>query len=64
MGGGLHYDNVMAMPPGMRNQVVAQVLAKISAQSGEENSPHPEEPCETCVRWEECCGVDEECPRR
>lgn len=36
MGGGLHYDNVMAMPPGMRNQVVAQVLAKVSARAEED----------------------------
>lgn len=21
-----------------------------------------ENPCETCVRWEECNGVDEDCP--
>jgi len=22
------------------------------------------EPCETCLRWSECNGVDEECPLR
>lgn len=22
------------------------------------------EPCETCVRWDECNGVDENCPLR
>lgn len=23
-----------------------------------------EDPCETCLRWPECNGVDEECPLR
>lgn len=23
-----------------------------------------ESPCESCLRWGECNGVDEECPRR
>ena len=23
-----------------------------------------ENPCDTCTRWYECNGVDEECPRR
>lgn len=23
-----------------------------------------EDPCDTCLRWSECNGVDEECPRR
>lgn len=23
-----------------------------------------EDPCETCLRWYECNGVDEECPLR
>ena len=22
------------------------------------------DPCETCLRWEECNGVDEDCPLR
>ena len=24
----------------------------------------PRNPCETCLRWEECNGVDDECPLR
>jgi hypothetical protein len=27
-------------------------------------SQEEEHPCDTCVRWGECNGVDEDCPRR
>lgn len=61
--GGLHYESVMEMPAGMREQVVAQVLAKVSAQPGTEVPADREEPCETCLRWWECNGVDvDNCP--
>lgn len=30
----------------------------------EENRKPKEDPCETCLRWEECNGVDQDCPRR
>ena len=26
--------------------------------------PAAHDPCDTCVRWGECNGVDEECPRK
>ena len=29
----------------------------------DEKSEHAD-PCDTCVRWSECNGVDKECPRR
>ena len=62
MAGGLRYE-VHEMPPGMRERVVAQVLEKVSARAG-----NPEEvaaevndgPCDTCLRWWECNGVDKE----
>ena len=65
--GGLRYE-VHRMPPGMRDKVVSQVLAKVSAgmpdtdQSG--CADEKEEPCMTCLRWDECNGVakGKECP--
>lgn len=30
----------------------------------EERQAAMEEPCETCLRWSECNGVDEQCPHR
>lgn len=27
-----------------------------------EESEAEEDPCDTCVRWEECNGVDKDCP--
>lgn len=63
MSGGLRYESVMEMPQGMRQQVVAQILAKVSAEAGPEGGPDREDPCETCLRWTECNGVDREfCP--
>lgn len=65
--GGLRYE-VHKMPPGMRDKVVSQVLAKVSASA---TDPDPcgwddekENPCMSCLRWEECNGVakDNECP--
>jgi len=29
-----------------------------------EGKNEQEDPCDTCVRWSECNGVDKECPRR
>lgn len=43
---------------------VATLLAccKVSGEcSRQEEKEHP---CETCVRWSECNGVDDDCPRR
>ena len=65
--GGLRYE-VHKMPQGMRDKVVSQVLAKVSAGM---SGPDPcgdiheqEDPCLTCLRWEECMGVakGKECP--
>lgn len=33
-------------------------------KSEQEKEQTHDEPCETCVRWSECNGVDEQCPRR
>lgn len=65
--GGLRYE-VHRMPPGMREKVVSQVLAKISDGAAAEDpggcDDAKEEPCMTCSRWEECNGVAKgmECP--
>ena len=65
--GGLRYE-VHKMPPGMRDKVVSQVLAKVSAGMYEadqiRSADEQEDPCLTCLRWEECMGVAKgnECP--
>ena len=66
MAGGLRYE-VHKMPPGMQSKVVSQVLAKVSAGAAVPDAERPEEqedPCVTCIRWDECMGVakDMECP--
>lgn len=64
---GLRYE-VHRMPPGMRDKVVAQVLAKVSAGAAAPDQGESEkervDPCVTCLRWEECMGVDDACPHR
>lgn len=63
---GLRYE-VHRMPPGMQQKVVSQVLAKISAGADQSDADRPEEqenPCMSCLRWEECMGVDGDCPHR
>lgn len=65
--GGLRYE-VHRMPPGMRDKVVSQVLAKVSAGCTDADplgcADEQEDPCLTCPRWEECNGVAKgiECP--
>lgn len=61
MRGGLRYENVLEMPPGMREQVVVQVVAKVSAQA---ERAEKEDPCIECLRWWKCNGVDSGCPFR
>lgn len=39
-------------------------VAGVDEKSEQEKKQAHEEPCETCVRWSECNGVDEQCPRR
>ena len=34
------------------------------AQLPAQKQKEPEEPCETCLRWDECNGTDERCPYR
>ena len=41
--------------------LVALACCKVSGRCSREEEEHP---CQTCVRWEECNGVDESCPRR
>ena len=31
-------------------------------QSGKDARKEEENPCETCLRWDECNGVDDNCP--
>lgn len=63
MAGGLRYESLVDMPPGMREQVVGQVLAKYAVM---ESPVPPVDPCrgEDCILWWECNGVavNEECP--
>ena len=61
--GGLRYE-VHRMPPGMREKVVAQVLAKVQIRAADPHKKELEEidPCFDCPRWWECNGVDEMCP--
>ena len=64
---GLRYE-VHRMPPGMQSMVVSQVLAKVSAGVTDADSggcdDEKENPCVSCLRWEECMGVARgmECP--
>lgn len=65
--GGLRYE-VHRMPQGMRDKVVSQVLAKVSAGSPAQDpcgcDDEQEDPCVSCSRWGECNGVakGQECP--
>ena len=64
--GGLRYE-VHRMPEGMRDKVLAQVLAKVAADQtagGSTSEGDEETPCADCLRWDECQGVAEpgECP--
>lgn len=65
--GGLRYE-VHKMPQGMRDKVVSQVLAKVSASVAAadpgRSADEQKDPCLTCLRWEECMGVakGKECP--
>ena len=67
MAGGLRYE-VHRMPPGMRDKVVSQVLAKVSAGRADADprgsTDEEEDPCMSCLRWDECMGVawGMECP--
>ena len=44
------------------------VLCKAAKEEFEDAPPPPkgkaEDPCESCVRWSECEGVDKDCPLR
>lgn len=62
--GGLRYE-VHRMPPGLRDKVVSQVLAKVAADPPAGEPEEMEEtPCADCLRWDECQGVagPGECP--
>lgn len=65
--GGLRYE-VHRMPQSLRDKVVAQVLAKVSARGADadprRSDDEQEDPCMTCPRWSECNGVAKgmECP--
>ena len=45
--------------------VVAILLRSFRGKQATELEPEPEEdPCLECLRWGECNGVDDGCPRR
>ena len=52
------------MPTSLRDRVVEQVLEKVRKRSDQLAGKNMEEnPCDTCLRWEECNGVDKKvCP--
>lgn len=65
MAGGLRYENLSDMPPGMRERMVEKVLEKYSGVA----EPQPaEKSCrgEECILWWECNGIaiNDECPWR
>lgn len=41
--------------------VIVWACCKVSGDCAREEEEHP---CASCVRWSECNGVDDECPRR
>lgn len=43
---------------------VVLFLAAIKMAGTQQKHEMQEDPCETCLRWEECNGVDENCPWR
>lgn len=47
---------------GLVVSMVILVCCKVSGDCSRQREK--EEPCETCVRWEECNGVDDDCPIR
>lgn len=42
--------------------LVIMACCKVSANSSREAEQH--DPCDSCLRWSECNGVDEGCPWR
>ena len=44
---------------------LAVLFARYWLQSDcEKETQEADEPCESCLRWSECNGVDEQCPHR
>lgn len=39
-------------------------LIAVLLRKGEEKQAEKEDPCDSCLRWPECNGVDEGCPWR
>ena len=49
--------------------VICVILAAVlfyacCVQSGKDARKEEEHPCDSCLRWDECNGVDEYCPNR
>lgn len=45
--------------------IAVGIIIACCMDSGEcSRQEEKEHPCDTCLRWSECNGVDEECPRR
>lgn len=66
MAGGLRYEGLADMPPGMREQVVEKILEKYAGLDSQIVPPEESHCSEECILWWECNGVaiDEECPWR
>ena len=44
--------------------IIAAILASFWQSGTISRQEEKEHPCETCPRWSECNGVDEQCPWR
>ena len=76
MAGGLSYASGRDMPPGMQIAAADKIIerfriasSQMAAAMQEQSQTHPvaaeqEDPCDYCLRWDECSGVDNTCPRR
>ena len=73
---GLRYETGRDMPPGMQELAADKIIrrfrnasAQLAAAMQEQSQTHPvaaeqEDPCDYCLRWDECNGVDTTCPWR
>lgn len=54
---------VLAAAVGLMFWILCKAAKQEFAPSSKQEEP-PADRCETCVRWDECQGVDESCPVR
>lgn len=73
---GLRYESGRDMPPGMQIAAAEKIIerfrhapSQVAAIMQAQPQPQPvaaeqKDPCDYCLRWEECNGVDNTCPWR